>query len=102
MENRLFNITNCYITCGIESLINEGSIKEKELHEILLKHMCNIDDNKYKEDLEANLEAIKTGNGRVLSVYELNGERLYINSYMQHLEGKPIAIETTLMLCNEY
>ena len=74
MENRLFNITNCYITCGIESLINEGSLKEKELHEILLKHMCNIDDNKYKEDLEANLEAIKTGSGRVLSVYELNGK----------------------------
>ena len=98
----LFNITQCGITEGIQHLVNEAVINELDLHLLLLKHMKNIDDNKHPEDIEYNLQAIKSGTGRVLSVYDVKDHRLYINSYMDKVEGTTVSIETVIMLTDEY
>ena len=98
----LFGLTGVYITNGVQYLLDENIISELELNILLLKHVKNIDDNKYEEDRKYNLEAIKTGTGRVLSVYELNGHRFYINSYVSKKGSGTIADETMIMLCDEY
>lgn len=98
----LFELTGVYMTNGVKYLLDENIINELDLNILLLKHIKNIDDNKHKEDREYNLEAIETGTGRVLNVYELNGHRFYINSYVSKKGTGTIADETMIMLCDEY
>lgn len=98
----LFELTGVYTTSGVKYLLDENIINELELNILLLKHIKNIDDNKYEEDRKYNFEAIKTGTGRVLNVYELNDNRFYINSYVSKKGSRTIADETTIMLCDEY
>lgn len=98
----LFGVTSCNITNGIQYLVNENIIDEIDINVMLLKHMKNTDDNKFPEDREYNLQAIKSGTGRVLSVYEVKGHRIYINSYIAHVGGNALSTETTIMLADEY
>lgn len=98
----LFELTNVYMTSGVQSLIAENVITDLDINIMLLKHMQNVDDNEHQEDIKANQEAINSGIGRVLSVYESKGSRLYINSYMEKVNGKAAASETMIMLCDEY
>ena len=104
LQPPLFEL-NCdcvYMTNGVQYLLDENVINEFDLNVLLLKHIKNIDNNKYEEDRKYNLEAIETGNGRVLSVYELNDNRFYINSYVSKKGSRTIADETMIMLCDEY
>lgn len=98
----LFGLTGVYITNGVQYLLDENVINELDLNVLLLKHIKNIDDNKYEEDRKYNLKSIETGTGRVLSVYELHDHRFYINSYMSKKGSRTIADETMIMLCDEY
>lgn len=100
----LFNVTNTYITKGVQSLIENEKIDNMDVYNMIINHTRNIDDNKYKEDVKWNLENVKHC-GRVLSVYELKDNRFYVNSYISKDpmdEEYRIATETTVMLCDEY
>lgn len=98
----LFGITECSITDGIAHLVNTNVFDEMDINVMLLKHMKNTDDNKHPEDIEYNLQAIKSGSGRVLSIYNIKGHRIYINSYIAHVGGNALSKETTVMLADEY
>ena len=95
IEGLLFVVGDEGLTIKAISEILETDIEEtKEL----LKNLHN----KYEEDRKYNLEAIETGKGRVLNVYELNNNRFYINSYVSKKGSRTIADETMIMLCDEY
>lgn len=98
----LFELTNVYMTNGVQRLIAENIINDLDINIMLLKHMQNVDDSEHQEDIKANQEAINSGTGRVLSVYETKGSRFYINSYMEKINDKAAASETMIMLCDEY
>lgn len=101
-KDPLFKIEQMGITEGIQHLINENIMTIKDIYNLILRHSYNEDDNKDPEDREYNLQAIKSGSGRVLSVYEIKDQRIYINSYVEKQDNKTISIETTIMLCDEY
>ncbi|MGL5381066.1 hypothetical protein [Clostridium sp.] len=99
----LFTIENCSITLGIQNLIDNNELTFDDINEMLLRHMKNDDDNKYEEDREYNLQGINNG-GRVLSVYNVNNNKMYINSYIQRCSNPStrVGCETLVMLTDEY
>ena len=98
----LFFTENLLMTQGVEVLMKSGELSYSDVLKSLYRHMSNEDDNTYEEDRQTNLDFINQGCGRVFSVYDINGERFYMISYLDSKDGRTYGIETTIMLSDEY
>lgn len=71
-----------------------------ELMGYLNRHFNNDCDCKYEDDIKANEEAINTGDGRVLSVYNSTKGKIYIITECLSYEVKDRI--TTILYADEY
>lgn len=98
MVNKMkFNTGNIYMTRGIA---NDFEGETLELKGYLKRHFNNDCDCKYKNDIEANEEAIEHRDGRVLSVYNSSKGKIYIITECMSYE--PEDRITTILYADEY
>ena len=101
MRNNFFN-GRIYTTVGITNLLTEKGLDNTKILECLGRHLSNDDDNGYEEDRKYNELAIKNNEGRVLSVYNILGKKIYIITQGLHLPFNDENRYTTIMLADEY
>lgn len=97
-ENLKFKIAQLVMTCGIEALLKENELDFLNIAPLLFRHMDN-DSELCQEDLELNVEAIKSNCGRVLSKFNFLGEKIYIITDGLGTENYNY---TTILLADEY
>jgi len=94
---KLFNLGQVVMTAGVEALL-EGERQNPNginLTHLLYRHQCGDDGDVGAEDHESNLLAIKKGDLRIMSVYKLATETIWIIS--EHDRSY-----TTVLLPEEY
>lgn len=100
----MFELGIITITSGINTALADGELTNNDIQYILLRHLNNVDDNKYPEDRKANQQAINEGNGRVLTVHNIEHstgktERIYC---ITEGLGSPEYLNTCILYADEY
>ena len=72
-KTRLFNIGQAVMTRGVVADLKNG-----EGFELLLRHASGDFGDLGEEDTELNWQAIKTGNDRIFSAYNVGDVRYYV------------------------
>lgn len=94
----MFSLGKPFITCGIQSLIEEEKLKHENILDMITKHSFNISDV-CLDDLKYNKECIDNGYGRVFSMYHHNGYKFYVITDNHYIPSEAI---TTVLLADEY
>mgnify|MGYP000297043750 CR=1 FL=1 len=77
---RLFKLGQVVITASIEILRKDeqSELSSTDLSKLLYRHQCGDDGDVGAEDHEANQQAIKQGDLRIMSVYKLDTITVWI------------------------
>lgn len=73
----LFKAKNICMTCGVKAMVDNEELSMTVIQELLYKHFNN-DGSECKSDNRENAKAIKSNYGRVVSVFNVNNEKLWI------------------------
>lgn len=73
----LFSPRNIVMTCGVQASVEEGLLSMSAIQGILLQHFNN-GGSECKSDNKENAKAIKNNYGRVVSVFYVNDEKLWV------------------------
>lgn len=103
-----FTTKGIYMTCGVQASIDCEELTHENIGECLHRHFMNQGDE-CAEDRKLNEEAIKSREGRVLSVFKDVGESdstIYIITEGFHLANDPQYGKqypmTTVLFSDEY
>lgn len=92
---QLFSLGQTVVTRGLHDKMQENILVEAGVRSALIKHISGDWGTLPEEDKELNNEAVKNGDDRILSAYNVEGNKIYIITEWDRSY-------TTIMLAEEY
>lgn len=94
-----------YMTRGVNQMYVDGELTPLQLRTMLQKHFNN-EGTECPMDKKLNESAIKNLDGRVFSIFKVNGDKFFVITEGFHLINDPehgeLYPNTTIMLAEEY